>query len=301
MDDQILIKSDGMPTYNFANVIDDHAMAITHILRGSEYLTSTPKYKLLYEAFGWEVPVYVHLPLMTNADGKKISKRNGDASIPDLLDAGYLPEAIINYAALLGWSPSDNNEIFTLDELIKAFDTDGISKSPSIFDMKKLTWMNGEHIKALPFEAYREKALPYLREAVKKPGTDYDYLAKMTQPRVSFIGDCAELVDFFDELPEYEIELYTHKKMKTDAGIAKKALLAAAESLRKLDDWTHDALSAVIAQTAEANNLTKGQILWSVRTAASGKATTPCGATEICEILGKEETLRRLETGLNKL
>jgi len=301
MEDQILIKSDGMPTYNFANVVDDHAMAITHVVRGSEYLTSTPKYKLLYDALGWDVPVFVHLPLLLNEQGQKISKRHGDASIPQLIEMGFLPEAIVNYSALLGWCPTDNREIFTLDELKSVFEPANISKSPSTFDMKKLTWVNGEHIKALPPEVFAGMALPYLRETVKTPGTDYAYLAGITQSRVSFVKDCAEMVDFIDALPDYDIELYTHKKMKTNPEVAKQGLVAAIEALEPVTEWNHDMLLAAVTTAAEANGLTKGQILWPIRTALSGKATTPCGATEICTLLGKDESLRRLKIGLQKL
>jgi glutamyl-tRNA synthetase len=299
MEDQILIKSDGMPTYNFANVIDDHAMAITHVVRGSEYLTSTPKYKLLYEAFGWNVPIFVHLPLLQNEQGQKISKRNGDASVAMLLES-FLPEAIINYAALLGWSPTDNREIFTLAELEKIFEPKNISKSPSAVDLKKLEWVNGEHIKNLPPEIFYEMALSYLKEAVKK-NTDYVALAKITQSRVTMIKDCAALVDFIDTLPNYSIDLFTHKKMKTDAEVAKPALEAAIAGLSALVTWSHDTICDAMPQIAEASGLSKGQILWSVRTALSGKATTPCGATEICELLGKDETIKRLLIGLDKL
>lgn len=301
MEDQILIKSDGMPTYNFANVIDDHAMKITHVVRGSEYLTSTPKYKLLYEALGWEVPVFVHLPLLQNADGQKISKRNGDASIPQLLAAGFLPQAIINYAALLGWSPPDNREIFTLDELEKLFEPKNISKSPSAYDETKLRWVNGEHIKNLPPDVFAEMALPHLKEAVNKPGIDYTALARMTQSRVTLIKDSATMVDFIDNLPEYDIELYTHKKMKTSPEIAVQSLELIIPALSALSAWNHDIISATATSLAEANGLKNGQILWPMRTALSGKPTTPCGATEICELLGKEESLLRLEIGLRKV
>ncbi|MCL1862664.1 MAG: glutamate--tRNA ligase, partial [Defluviitaleaceae bacterium] len=299
MEDQILIKSDGMPTYNFANVIDDHAMAITHVVRGSEYLTSTPKYKLLYEALGWDIPIFVHLPLLQNEHGQKISKRHGDASIPQLLEQGFLPEAIVNYAALLGWSPSDNREIFTLSELEKVFEMKNISKSPSAVDLNKLKWVNGEHIKALPTEEFYNLALPYLKERVKN--ADYAALAKITQSRVTFAKECAELVDFIDELPDYDIELYTHKKMKTNPEIAKQSLGLSLTALQSLSDWNHDALFATVSNIAETNGLKNGQVLWPIRTALSGKATTPCGATEICELLGKDETLRRIEIGLEKL
>ena len=298
MEDQILIKSDGMPTYNFANVIDDHAMAITHVVRGSEYLTSTPKYKLLYDALGWPQPYYVHLPLLTNESGQKISKRNGDASIAQLLEMGFLPGAIVNYCALLGWSPPDNTEVFTLSELVQIFNTSNISKSPSTFDMKKLTWVNGEHIKNLPSEDYLAMALPHLQSAVKKPGIDYSYLATITQSRVSFIKDSAELVNFIDKLPDYDIELYTHKKMKTNPEIASQTLALAIETLTSLEDWGHSAINEAITKKAEESNFSKGQILWPIRTALSGKPTTPCGATEIAELLGKEESLRRLAHGI---
>ena len=301
LEDQILIKSDGMPTYNFANVVDDHHMAITHVARGSEYLTSTPKYKLLYEALGWEVPLFVHLPLILNSTGQKISKRSGAASIPDLIAQGYLPEAIVNYAALLGWSPGGNTEIFSLAELIKIFEPKNISKSPSSFDPVKLTWVNAEHIKAMEADKYYALALPYLQEAVKTPGANYQALAKITQSRVNFIKDCGELVDFIDTLRDYDIELYTHKKMKTNPEIAKQGLEVAIAALSPLPQWNHEALGEAITQAAADSGLTKGQILWPIRTALSGKATTPCGATEICELLGKEESLRRLHIGKEML
>ena len=301
LEDQILIKSDGMPTYNFANVVDDHDMAITHVVRGSEYITSTPKYKLLYDALGWDMPVLVHLPLIQFEGGAKISKRSGDASVMDLIATGFLPEAIINYVALLGWSPTDNREIFSLAELIKAFEPKNISKSPSTFDMVKLTWVNAEHIKALPPEIFCEMALPYLKESVKKPGVDYLALAKMTQSRVSFVKECGELVDFIDELRDYDIDLYTHKKMKTNPEVAKNGLEVAIAALEPLTEWNHDALFQAVSKAAEDSGLAKGQLLWPIRTALSGKASTPCGATEICELLGKDETLRRLAVGLEKV
>ena len=301
MEDQILVKSNGMPTYNFANVVDDHAMSITHVVRGSEYLTSTPKYKLLYEAFDWEVPRFVHLPLLQNASGQKISKRHNDASITDLLEMGFLPDAVINYAALLGWSPVGTEEVFTLDELIEAFDSKRISKSPSVFDMKKLTWVNGEHIKRLSEEAYLELALPFLKKTVKSEGADYAELAKLTKSRVSFVHECGDLVDFIDCLPEYDIELYTHKKMKTNPEVALGALSLAIEALESIQNWTHEAIGELVTQVAEDNGLSKGQLLWPIRTAASGKATTPCGAVEICLLLGKNETLVRLRKGMEML
>ncbi len=301
MDDQVLIKSDGMPTYNFANVIDDHAMEITHVVRGNEYLTSTPKYKLLYEALGWDIPLFIHLPLALNETGRKIGKRNGDASVPQLIEMGFLPEAVINYAALLGWSPPDNNEIFSLDELSAAFDYRHISKSPSIFDMKKFAWVNSEHIKRLPPDKYYELSLPILKEAVKTPGADYQKLAAMTQTRVSFIKDAAGLLDFIDTLPDYDAELFTHKKMKTNGETAKKGLQVSLEALSWFNDWNNDALFNELVRVSEVNGLVKSQVLWPVRTALSGKPTSPCGATELCELLGKEETLRRIKIGIDKL
>ena len=301
MEDQVLIKSDGMPTYNFANVIDDNSMKITHVVRGSEYLTSTPKYKLLYDTLGFDVPKFLHLPLLQNEKGQKISKRHGDASVLELLDAGFLPEAILNYAALLGWSPTGNKEIFSLSELANEFDPSGISKSPSTFDMKKLTWVNGEHIKLLSDEAFFELSLPYLQETVKKPGVNYKRLAEMTKSRVSFVHEVRDMLDFVDKLPDYGTELFLHKKMKTDEEVAKKALKAAYEALEKADDFSQNSVVESLATAASQLGLTKGQMLWSVRTAVSGKPETPCGAAEICEILGKDETLVRIKTGLEKL
>jgi glutamyl-tRNA synthetase len=274
------------------------------VVRGCEYLTSTPKYVLLYEALGWPMPTFVHLPLLQNESGQKISKRHGAASILDMLEEGFLPEAIVNYAALLGWSPSGEyaeQEIFTLKKLTEIFDVRHISKSPSTFDFKKLTWMNGEHIKAIPLDVYKEMAKPYLKEAVKTPGVDYDYLAQITQPRVSFVKDCAGLVDFIDALPEYDIGLYTHKKMKTHPEIALTALQSALDAFTPLTRWDNEVLQAAAAQAALDGGISKGQVLLPVRTALSGKASTPCGALEIAVILGKEESQRRLEMGIQKL
>ena len=301
IEDQILIKSDGMPTYNFANVVDDHAMAITHVVRGSEYLTSTPKYNLLYEAFGWDVPVYVHLPLMLNEQGEKISKRRGDASFCDLLDMGYLPEAIINYIAFLGWSSPDNREYFTLPELVEAFEIQNISKSPSLFDHKKLAWMNGEHIKRLPEEVFYEMALPVLQPAIKTPGIDLKNIAKMVQSRVLFVKDSVELVDFIDQLPDYCPTLFTHKKMKTDPAIALAALEAILPVYKAIDTWDNETLYAAAVECAKSSDYKNSQILWPIRTAMSGKASSFCGASELCALLGKEESIRRLEVGVGKL
>ena len=304
MDDQVLIKSDGMPTYNFANVVDDHTMAITHVVRGSEYLTSTPKYKLLYESFGWEVPTYVHLPLMLNEDGSKISKRKGDASFQDLLDMGHLPEAIINYIAFLGWSPSDsakNQEYFTLSDLVEAFDISNISKSPSLFDYKKLAWMNGEHMKKLPPESFYEMVLPTLQETIKTPGIDLREVARIVQSRILFVKDSIELVDFIDHLPEYDKDLYIHKKMKTDVNVALQALEATLPVLEKLEHWDNSTIYNALVANAESIGFKNSQVLWPIRTALSGKPSSPCGASELCALLGKTESLRRLNIGMDKL
>ena len=303
IEDQILIKSDGMPTYNFANVIDDHLMDITHVVRGSEYLTSTPKYKLLYESFGWDVPIYVHLPLLLGDHGGKMSKRKGDPSFNDLLDQGYLPEAIINYVAFLGWSSPDNREYFTLAELAEAFDYKHISRSPSSFDVKKLAWMNGEHIKRLPEEAFYEMALPTLQSAIKTPSIDLREIAKLVQSRVLLIADSIELVDFIDQLPDYDIALFTHKKMKTDPVIALAALEAILPIYKAVaaDSWNNETLYNVAVECGQVLEFKNAQVLWPIRTALSGKPSSPCGASELCALLGKEETIKRLEIGIDKL
>lgn len=301
IEDQVLIKSDGLPTYNFANVVDDHMMAITHVVRGSEYLSSTPKYNLLYEAFGWDIPVYIHLPLVLNEQGVKISKRNGDASFEDLLKDGYLPEAIINYIALLGWSPSDNREIFSLDELTETFNTKGISKSPSMLDMKKLRWMNSEYIKKLLPDRFYEMALPFLKDSITREDIDFKKVALMCQSRVEFVHDIRGLTDFIDVLPEYDAELYVHKKMKTDKVIALTSLEKAQMFIADLTDFTNDALYKSLVQLAEGSGLKNSQILWPIRTALSGKPTSPCGATELMELLGKEESLKRIQKGIDML
>jgi len=291
IEDQILIKSDGMPTYNFANVIDDHLMEITHVVRGSEYLTSTPKYKLLYEAFGWDVPVYVHLPLLLGDHGGKMSKRKGDPSFDDLLAQGYLPEAVINYVAFLGWSSPDNREYFTLSELVEVFDYKHISKSPSSFDVKKLAWMNGEHIKRLSEDVFYEMALPTLQSAIKTPGIDLKEIARLVQSRVLFVRDSIELVDFIDQLPDYDIALFTHKKMKTDPVVAMAALEAIIPVYKDIavDDWNNDTLYAAAVACGQAKECKNSQILWPIRTALSGKPSSPCGASELCALLGKDK------------
>ena len=300
LDDMILIKSDGYPTYNFANVIDDHLMGITHVVRGCEYLSSSPKYNRLYEAFGWEIPVYVHCPLITDEEHHKLSKRCGHSSYEDLVDQGFLTEAILNFVALLGWSPTDNQEIFSLEELIKVFDYHHLSKSPAVFDYTKLRWMNGEYIKAMDFDAFYEKALPYLQEVLKK---DFDFkkIAAMVKTRIEIFPDIAELVDFFEELPAYDPELYCHKKMKTTKETSLEVLKELLPVLEAQEDYSNDALYQTLLGYVEKKGCKNGYVMWPVRTAVSGKQMTPAGATEIMEILGKEESLKRIQKGISLL
>ena len=301
LDDQILIKSDGFPTYNFANVVDDHLMNITHVVRGSEYLSSTPKYNLLYDAFGWTAPTYVHLPPVMKDQHHKLSKRNGDASFQDLVEKGYLPEAIMNYIALLGWSPSDNTEIFTLEELTKSFAVSGLSKSPSIFDIAKLTWMNGEYIKNMGFDKYYSLALPRLEAAVKTKSLDLKKIAVLLQKRLETLNDIPRLVDFFDTLPDYDTELYVHKKMKTTKEIALDSLIASVPVIEGIEDWTEENIHSVLFNLIAEKGIKNGQLLWPVRTALSGEPTSPGGAIELADILGKEESLKRIKKGIEKL
>lgn len=300
LEDQILIKSDGFPTYNFANVVDDHLMAITHVVRGSEYLSSAPKYNLLYQAFGWEIPTYVHLPLIVKPDGSKISKRKGDATFEDLLNEGYLVEAIVNYLALLGWSPETNQEIFSLSELEKVFSIDRISKSPSVFDMAKLRWFNGEYIRAMSPEAFHDLALPWIRKGLNADLPTLP-IARMLQPRTEVLSEIPEKLAFLNVLEDYDLEIYVHKKMKTTLENSLESLIAAVPVLKGLQNWTeqslHDALMNLITEMGIKN----GQMLWPIRTAITGWAVTPGGAIEIAEILGKEETLRRIDIGISRL
>lgn len=301
LDDQILMKADGFPTYNFANVVDDHLMKITHVVRGSEYLSSTPKYSLLYEAFGWEAPVYVHLPAVMRDAHNKLSKRHGDKSFEDLLKEGFLVEAIVNYIALLGWSPSDNKEIFTLKELEKAFDINGLSKSPSIFDIKKLTWMNGEYIKAMDADTFYSTIESRLKDAVKNTALDLKKIAALLQKRLETLNDIARLVDFFDTLPEYSTELYIHKKMKTTEEIALSSLKASLPVLEQLSDWNETTIHDTLMSLVQELGIKNGQLLWPIRTALSGEPTSPGGAMELADILGKEESLSRIKIGIEKL
>ena len=304
LDDQVLIKRDGLPTYNFANVIDDHLMGITHVVRGSEYLSSAPKYDLLYRAFGWDVPVYVHCsPVMRDAQNK-MSKRHGDPSYEDLRAQGFLTEAILNYVALLGWSPRGDiaeQEVFSLQELAKAFDLAGMSKSPAIFDIEKLTHFNAIYLRSMAPEAFADVARPYIRQAVQREDISADDIAALLQARCEKLTDIPEKVDFFQALPEYDAELFTNKKSKTNAEVSKAMLEAAIPMLRQLPDWTQDAIHDGLVELAAKLEVKNATLMWPVRIAAAGKAVTPGGAVEICRILGREETLKRLELGLEKL
>lgn len=300
LDDQILIKTDGMPTYNFANVVDDHLMCISHVIRGNEYLSSTPKYNLLYEAFGWDVPKYIHCPPVMKDSTHKLSKRNGDASYEDLIEQGYLKDAVLNYIALLGWSPKGDREIFTLDELIKEWDFTGISKSPAIFDTQKLSYINGEYIKAMPLDEFHKIALPWIKKTVKHD-VDTKLIAHMLQPRTEVLRDIPEQLDFIDELPEYSTELYIHKKMKTNEENSLESLKAVLPVLETLDDYSVEGVHAALFQVIESLGVKNGLILWPVRVAVSGKQFTPGGGVEICALLGKEESIKRVKKGIELL
>ena len=303
LDDQILLKSDGFPTYNFANIIDDHTMEISHVVRGNEYLSSTPKYNLIYDAYGWERPTYVHVPPVMKDEQHKLSKRNGDASFQDLLAKGYLPEAVINYLALLGWSPETEQEIYTMDELIEHFDVKRISRSPAIFDIDKLTWMNGMYLRAMDLETYHETILPWLKPALKNPDLDTMEIAKILQPRIDKLSDIPEAVDFFNHLMDHALEMYRHKKMKSTPELALKALKEARSVIEGIDDanWTEETVHEALLDLPKKMGLKNGQVLWPVRTAVTGKQFTPGGAIEIVNILGKEESLRRIDRGIARL
>ena len=300
LDDMVLIKSDGFPTYNFANVVDDHLMGITHVVRGNEYLSSSPKYNRLYDAFGWDVPVYVHCPLITDENHQKLSKRCGHSSYEDLIEQGFLTEAVVNFVALLGWSPSDNREIFSLEELVEAFDYRHMSKSPAVFDYGKLKWMNSEYIKAMDFEAFYERALPVIKETITKD-LDLKKIAEMVKTRIDVFPDIAGHIDFFEELPEYDLAMYTHKKMKTNSETSLAVLKEVLPILEAQDDYTNDALYQTISGFVAEKEYKNGYVLWPVRTAVSGKQMTPAGATEIMEVLGKEESLKRIKKGIELL
>ena len=300
LDDMILIKSDGYPTYNFANGIDDHLMGITHVVRGNEYLSSSPKYNRLYDAFGWEVPVYVHCPLITDEEHKKLSKRSGHSSYEDLIEQGFVSEAVVNFVALLGWSPEDNQEIMSLDELIKKFDYRHMSKSPAVFDFTKLKWMNGEYIKAMDFDEFYKKAEPYIKEVISKD-LDLKRIAQMVKTRIEIFPDIKDHIDFFEKLPDYDISMYTHKKMKTNEETSLKVLEDVLPLLEAQEDYSNDALYAMLSKYVEREGVKNGYVMWPIRTALSGKQMTPGGATEIMEVLGKEESIRRIKDGISRL
>ena len=301
LDDQVLIKRDGLPTYNFANVVDDHLMGITHVVRGSEYLSSAPKYNLLYEAFGWPIPRYVHCsPVMRDAHNK-MSKRHGDPSYEDLIAQGYLTDAVLNYVALLGWSPRGEQEIFSLDELKQVFEMSGISKSPAIFDIEKLRYFNAAYIRAMSPEAFAKIAEPYIRQTVKNPAYDAAAIAALLQQRTEVLTEIPEKVDFFDALPDYDAELFVHKKSKSDRDSSRAMLAKVIPAFEALPDWNDEAIMDVMVKLAEAEGVKNAKVMWPVRIAAAGKAVTPGGAVEICRILGRDECLRRLRVGLEKL
>lgn len=300
LDDMILIKSDGYPTYNFANVVDDHLMGITHVVRGNEYLSSTPKYNRIYQAFGWEIPVYIHCPLITNEEHQKLSKRSGHSSYEDLIEQGFLKDAVVNFVALLGWSPAEDREIYSLEELVKVFDYTRISKSPAVFDMTKLKWMNGEYMKAMDPEEFYERALPYMKQAVTR---DYDFhkMAEMVRTRIEVFPDIPEMLDFFEKVPEYDSSMYVHKKMKSTLETSLTVLRETLPILEAQEDYSNDGLFTVLSAYASEKGYKTGLVMWPLRTALSGKQTTPAGATQIMEVLGKEETLSRIRAAIEKL
>ena len=300
LDDMILIKSDGYPTYNFANVVDDHLMGITHVVRGNGYLSSAPKYNRIYEAFGWDVPVYVHCPLITDENHKKLSKRCGHSSYEDLLDQGFVSEAIVNYVALLGWCPEGTQEIFSLEELVEAFDYRHMSKSPAVFDIQKLKWMNSEYLKAMDFDRFYEMAEPYIKEVITKD-MDLKKIAALVKTRIEIFPDIREHIDFFEELPEYDTSMYCHKTMKTNEETSLEVLRETLPLLERQEDYSNDALYNTLKSYVDEKGVKIGYVMWPLRTAVSGKQSTPGGATEIMEVLGKEESLARIRKGIEKL
>ena len=300
LDDMILIKSDGYTTYNYANVVDDHLMGITHVVRGNEYLSSSPKYNRLYEAFGWEVPEYIHCPLITDETHKKLSKRCGHSSFEDLLEQGFLREAIVNFVALLGWSPEEDREIFSLEELVQAFDYHRINKAPAVFDMVKLKWMNGEYMKAMDFDTFYDMALPYIKAVIKKD-MDFKRIAEMVKTRIEVFPDIAGHIDFLQEMPEYSVDMYTHKKMKTNPENSLELLKEVLPVLEQQEDYSNDALFERLSAFGKEKGYKTGFVMWPIRTAVSGKQMTPGGATELMELLGKEETIVRIKAAIEKL
>lgn len=301
LDQSVLMKSDGMPTYNFANVVDDHLMEISHVIRGAEYITSTPKYILLYQAFGWDIPEHVHLPAVMKNAKQKLSKREGDASFQDLMERGFLKEAIINYIALLGWNPKTEREIFTLQELENIFELAGLHKAPAIFDIEKLKWMNQQYILKMPLETFHALAEKYYKQVIHKPNIDFKLISKTIQNRTSNLSEIPDMIDFIEQLPDYSKEMYVHKKMKTTLEIALNVLQQTKGVLKALTEWNEETLHNAIFDFIKKSQLKNGQVLWPIRTALSGKAFTPGGAIEIASILGKEESLRRIEQGIQKL
>ncbi len=301
LEDNILIKSDGMPTYNFANVIDDHLMGITHVIRGTEYLSSTPKYNLMYDTFGWERPVYIHLPTIMKDATRKLSKRYGDANFDDFVKKGYLKEAIINYVALLGWAPKDNSEKMTLSEMVEKFSLDGISKSPSIFDEVKLRWLNGEYIRALSDEEFYELALPYLEKSKVNGKYDLKKVAALLHTRVEVLGEIPEKIDWLAELTEYDLNLFANKKNKTDEAVARELLPKIYEYVEGIDDFSNDNLYSVLSGKAAESGIKSGALFWVMRIAITGQGVTPGGATEMAALIGKEETLKRLRFSMELL
>ena len=300
LEDLILIKSDGYPTYNFANVIDDHLMGITHVVRGNEYLSSAPKYNKIYEAFGWEVPVYVHCPLITDENHKKLSKRCGHSSYEDLIEQGFVTEAVVNYVALLGWCPTGNQEIFSLEELVREFDYRHMSKSPAVFDIVKLKWMNGEYLKAMDFDRFYQMAEPYIKSVVHRE-CDLKKIAQLVKTRIEIFPDIPEQVDFFQDLPDYDVSMYCHKKMKTNEENSLEVLQEILPLLEEQEDFSNDALFNLLKKYVDQKGVKTGFVMWPIRTAVSGKQNTPGGATEIMEILGKDESLRRIRFGIELL
>jgi len=301
LDENVLLKSDGLPTYNFANVIDDHLMKITHVMRGVEYLSSTPKYNLLYNTFGWEIPTYIHLPHIVKEGGKKLSKREGDASFEDFYNKGFLVEAMVNYIALLGWSPRNDREILSLKELEELFDIEGLNKSSATFDIKKLRWMNGEYVRKMSLEDFHAKALPYYKKVIKNENMNLLRLSELLQARTEVFSDIPDMIDFLNELPEYDVNMYVHKKMKTTLENSLENLKIARNALQALDDWTPQNIESTLKELVEKMGIKNGQMLWPVRTALSGKQSTAGGAIEIADLLGKDESLRRIDIGIEKL
>ncbi len=301
LDDMVLIKQDGYPTYNFANVIDDHLMNISHVVRGNEYISSSPRYNRLYEAFGWEVPVYVHVPLITDESHKKLSKRCGHSSFEDLVEEGYLNEAIVNFIALLGWSPDNNEEIFSLEELVKLFDYKKIKKAPAVFDMTKLAWMNSQYIKKMSDEDFLTLALPQVETFIKNPALDKERIALFTKARIEKINEIPAMIDFFESVGDFSSELYFHKKMKCDKDVAYKCLSDLLPIIEAMDDFSQDTVHNTVMDFVKEKGLKNGQVLWPLRTILSGKPSTPCGAFDIADVIGKDETVKRMEQGLESL